>query len=76
MDITSVLKEVEAKYGEIYDSSIDAVTFEGKTYAFPVWGEGTALYYRKDLMKEVGLTNPPATWADYKKICKSNEQSF
>ena len=67
LDVTNALKAVEAEYGKIYDSSKAAVTFQGKTYAFPVWGEGTALYYRKDLLKKAGFSAPPATWADYKK---------
>ncbi len=71
MDVTDELKSIESKYGKIYDSSKAAVTFDGKTYAFPVWGEGTALYYRKDLLSAAGYNAPPKTWAEFKEIAKA-----
>lgn len=71
MDVTDVLKKVEGKYGKIYQSSKDAVTFDGKIYAFPVWGEGTGLYYRKDLLSAAGYQAPPKTWAEFKEIAKA-----
>jgi multiple sugar transport system substrate-binding protein len=71
MDVTDILKDVESKYGSIYESSKDAVTFDGRTYAFPVWGEGTALYYRKDLLSAAGYQEPPKTWAEFKEIAKA-----
>lgn len=71
LDITDALKKIEAKYGKIYDSSKAAVTFKGKMYAFPVWGEGTGLYYRKDLFKAAGYNNPPRTWEEFREMARA-----
>ena len=63
--------------GEIFPKSLKAVTFNGKSYAIPFWGEGTALYYRTDLFQEAGLENPPDTWEEFRdfalKLTKPSE---
>jgi multiple sugar transport system substrate-binding protein len=65
-DVTDVLAAIQKEYGAIFPKSIKAVTFEEKTYAIPFWGEGTALYYRKDLFQKAGLANPPDTWEQFR----------
>ena len=65
-DITDLVADIQAEYGTIFPKSIKAVTFDGKTYAIPFWGEGTALYYRKDLFKAAGIENPPNTWEEFR----------
>jgi len=66
-DVTKLLDEIQAKYGDIFNNSIEAVTFKGTSYAVPLWGEGTALYYRKDYLKQAGIANPPNTWDEFRK---------
>lgn len=65
-DVSDLVQQVQSKYGKIYPTTIDAVTFGGKTYAVPFWGEGTALYYRKDLFEKAGISGPPKTWAEFR----------
>jgi multiple sugar transport system substrate-binding protein len=65
-DVTQLLKDIQAKNGAIFKSSTDAVTFNGKTFAIPFWGEGTALYYRTDLFQQAGISGPPKTWAEFR----------
>ena len=65
-DVTVLIGKLQAQYGKIFSNSIQAVTFGGKTYAIPFWGEGTALYYRKDLFSKAGLSSPPDTWEDFR----------
>lgn len=65
-DLTLLLKQIQDKYGAIYPSAIQAITFDGKSYAIPFWGEGTALYYRKDLFQKAGISGPPQTWDEYR----------
>ena len=39
------------------------LSYEGKLYAAPFYGESSMVYYRKDLMEKAGLTMPDApTW--------------
>jgi len=64
-DVTALVKDIQSEYGSIFPNSIDAVTFGNTTYAVPFWGEGTALYYRKDLFQQAGLSGPPNTWQEF-----------
>jgi ABC-type glycerol-3-phosphate transport system substrate-binding protein len=36
--------------------------FDGKTYGIPITRTFPAMFYRKDLLAEVGITEPPETW--------------
>lgn len=65
-DISSLVADIQKQNSEIFENSLNVVTFDGKTYAIPFWGEGTALYYRKDLFAQAGFTNPPDTWQEFR----------
>jgi len=65
-DLTPLVGKIEENYGKIFEKSKKAVTFEDKIYGIPFWGEGTALYYRKDLFQEKGISAPPNTWDEFK----------
>lgn len=65
-DVTDLLKQLQSENGTMFPASVDAVTFGGKTYAIPFWGEGTALYYRQDLFDKAGIAGPPKTWAEFR----------
>lgn len=65
-DLTPLVEKIEENYGKIFEKSKKAVTFEDKIYGIPFWGEGTALYYRKDLYQEKGISAPPNTWDEFK----------
>ena len=39
-------------------------TYAGKLLALPVYVDGGLLYYRKDLLKEHGISEPPRTWQE------------
>lgn len=54
--VTEVPEEFINKEDFISDAVWDATTIEGKTYAIPLGIETTALYYNKDLVKEVPKT--------------------
>jgi multiple sugar transport system substrate-binding protein len=43
----------------------DGATFEGSLYGLPFDGETTGLFYRTDLFEPAGITEPPATWAEF-----------
>ena len=39
--------------------------YQGSTYGLPYDGETTALFYRKDMFADAGITDPPKTWEDF-----------
>jgi multiple sugar transport system substrate-binding protein len=39
--------------------------YNGGLYALPFDGESTGLFYRTDLFKEAGITEPPKTWDEF-----------
>jgi len=47
-----------------------SATFNGKTYAIPLDGDFHMVYYRTDILKDLGM-EPPNTWDDYLKIAKA-----
>ncbi|MBO2448882.1 ABC transporter substrate-binding protein [Actinomadura barringtoniae] len=50
-------------------AALETGKYRGKLYAAP-WLTGTGiLYYRKDLLKDAGVNEPPKTWADLTADC-------
>ena len=47
------------------DASMTAFTFDGATYALPETITFPVMFYRKDILAELGL-DIPATWDDVK----------
>lgn len=47
-----------------------SATYGGKIYTVPLDGDFQMVYYRSDLLKQMGL-KPPQTWADYMKIAQT-----
>lgn len=39
--------------------------YNGKYYALPIAVRSLALFYNKDMFKQAGITNPPATWDEF-----------
>lgn len=40
----------------------DSATFDSKLYGIPYYGGTRAVVYRKDLLADAGITEPPTTW--------------
>ena len=53
-------KEVIAPF---YDSALTAMRYQGGVYGLPETQEYSVLFYREDILEEMGLT-PPSTWND------------
>ena len=60
------ITDSETLEANIPQSGIDAVTYDGKYYGYPFSADTYALFYNKDLVKEV-----PKTWEDVEKFCDS-----
>jgi sorbitol/mannitol transport system substrate-binding protein len=49
----------------------NALSLDGKLYAAPFYGESSFLMYRKDVLKDAGVTMPPKpTWAEVAEIAR------
>jgi ABC-type glycerol-3-phosphate transport system substrate-binding protein len=54
---------------DVFKSIRDGLSYEGKLYALPFYGESSMLMYRKDLLEAKGLTMPEQpTYGDIKKF--------
>src|SRR6516162_2579512 len=54
---------------DVFKSIRDGLSYNGKLYALPFYGESSMLMYRKDLLEEKGLTMPEQPkYEDVKKI--------
>ncbi len=61
--ILPINEYVTPDYGtnDIMTKYLESGMYNGKIYGFPVYGESSALWYRKDLFKEKGIS-PPDTF--------------
>nr|AGS50003.1 maltose/maltodextrin ABC transporter, substrate binding periplasmic protein MalE [uncultured bacterium esnapd26] len=48
---------------------VETAKYRDGLYAAPSTSDGGMLYYRTDLLKKAGVTQPPATWAEMKSAC-------
>lgn len=65
MDLTEHVESREALSPDnFFDGNIDTTEFDGTYYGIPWYTETRALYYRTDLLEEVGYPEGPNTWED------------
>lgn len=60
------LGDAAGKKSDYFPASLDAVTKDGKLYGVPIDVSALALFYRSDLLSAAGISQPPATWDDFK----------
>ena len=61
-DLTQ-FEDFEEVIAPFYDSALTAVRYQDGVYALPETQEFSVLFYRKDILEEMGLT-APSTWED------------
>lgn len=49
----------------IYPEAVEAVTFDDQVYAAWFHNAWRGMFYRKDVMAELGYDNPPANWEEF-----------
>lgn len=59
---------------EFLKAPMDANTYEDKPYGVPWYTDSGMLYYRKDLLKKSGFSDPPKTWDELKQMSKKVQQ--
>lgn len=51
--------------GDLLDNIREGLSYQGQLYAAPIYGESSMLMYRKDLMRQAGLSMPTnPTWRE------------
>ncbi|NUR06561.1 MAG: ABC transporter substrate-binding protein [Nocardioidaceae bacterium] len=64
------LPEKEFQLDKMLKPVVDTTKYQGKLYAAPSSSDGGLLYYRTDLMKAAGISDPPQTWQELIDDCK------
>jgi multiple sugar transport system substrate-binding protein len=49
---------------------VKATEYDGKTWAVPWFTDAGMFYYRKDLLRKSGFSDPPETWEEMKRMAK------
>jgi len=62
VSVNRYLEDVEFNKPDIIASLWEAVTYRGKTWAVPVYGESMALCCHMDVFAKAGVEKPPSTW--------------
>lgn len=74
-DVSDLFGE-DAPADDFAPGLVDAVTFDGGTYAMPYRWASNALIYNPELFEAAGIDGPPTTWeefeADAKKLTKGD----
>ena len=60
----------ESQRREFLPGSVEAITYEGKTFGMPWFTDTGLLYYRKDLLRQSGFDGPPKTWVELKEMSR------
>ncbi|WP_338553964.1 sugar ABC transporter substrate-binding protein [Paenibacillus sp. KS-LC4] len=67
LDLTPYVDQYpEFKPENFFEGSVNTTQFDGKTFGIPWYAETRVLFYRTDLLKEVGYDKAPATWDELK----------
>ena len=75
-DLISDLSDrfTESQRKEFLPGSVEAITYEGKTFGMPWFTDTGLLYYRKDLLQESGFDDPPKTWDELKRMTRKVQE--
>jgi multiple sugar transport system substrate-binding protein len=59
------VKRSKTNPDDFVDAFRRSAEFKGSLYALPFDGESTGLFYRTDLFKAAGISEPPKTWDEF-----------
>jgi len=69
--LDSYIERDNLDLNKFFSRVVDEVDrYRGNVMALPVYVDGGLLYYRKDLLRKYGYTNPPETWEELLQIAK------
>jgi multiple sugar transport system substrate-binding protein len=71
LDLKPYIKEYpELDENNFYPGSVETTKYEDKVVGVPWYIDTRVLYYRTDLLKEVGYNEPPKTWDELRDAAK------
>lgn len=71
VDLTGYLDEYpNLASDDFFDGALETSVFDGKTYGIPWHVDTRLLFYRKDLLGDVGYPDGPETWDDLEDAAK------
>lgn len=59
---------------QFLDGPIESVTYEDSVYGVPWFTDAGMLYYRRDLLEEAGISEPPQTWEELKQVAQQVQE--
>jgi multiple sugar transport system substrate-binding protein len=68
-DLTPQITDAIKK--DVPDSSLSAVTYQGKLYGMPWFNSAKHLFYNAKLLKDAGFDNPPTTLDEFATMAKA-----
>ncbi|MGW1893366.1 ABC transporter substrate-binding protein [Streptomyces sp. NPDC002004] len=68
------LPEKQFPLGRMLKPVVETAKYRNGLYAVPASSDGGLLYYRTDLLKKTGTSEPPTTWAQMKADCAKVEK--
>ncbi|WP_244951883.1 ABC transporter substrate-binding protein, partial [Trinickia caryophylli] len=57
-------------WNEMYASTKEASSYQGKQYAAPTVYYSWGMFYRKDLFQKAGIASEPKTWPEFLEACR------
>jgi multiple sugar transport system substrate-binding protein len=72
VDLSNRFSESERR--KFLPGSIEAITYEGKTWGVPWFTDTGLLYYREDLLEQSGFSEGPATWEELREMALKVKQ--
>ncbi|MGX1900703.1 sugar ABC transporter substrate-binding protein [Thermolongibacillus altinsuensis] len=81
LDLKPYIKEYpEFDENNFYPGSVETTKYEDKVVGIPWYIDTRVLFYRKDLLEEVGYNEPPKTWDELrdaaKKLAKRGDNKY
>ena len=67
--VEDFVSELDSKYG-FYQKALDQYTYNGHTWAVPLWNMALSVWYRKSVLEEAGVA-PPKNWSELKAAAKA-----
>ncbi|GGE26222.1 sugar ABC transporter substrate-binding protein [Pullulanibacillus camelliae] len=81
LDLSKYMKDhPDFNEDNFFPGAVESMKYDGKVYGIPWYVEARVLYYRKDLLQNVGYNEPPKTWDELvdagKKLAARNDKDY